>query len=331
MEEYWKEKLGYTSGTILLWSLVLINLYPIASHMQLTSGLNVISSDGKANVAPVYFYLLTLLIAIGTTSLLFAITHIASRGMWIAGSGKSTDIDTLQERLNAVCEVTFSSAFYSTIYMFLFIPGILIPLPIVLIQRLLYGVFSLETRLAGIILYAFIVVLFIVLLFSTVIFKTVVRRKKKSIEEHKLPLIESYVSRMLSGSEEQFTGMIIGALLTIVFMLFFIYFSYTAKLELKDYMVYRSKNDTIEISVELGGATSQIGKVMLGLKGGGDQPDINTLHDLGRGQYIGYLNSSRLSPGLYTVEFEYRYPTFTSKYPFFSTRIRDQQKFIVAE
>ncbi|MHC4622164.1 MAG: hypothetical protein ACYTEQ_30885 [Planctomycetota bacterium] len=66
----------------------------------------------------------------------------------------------------------------------------------------------------------------------------------------------------------------------IIFALWFLWFTHTAELRLSREIVYRSKNDVIEISVELGGATSQIHKAALTLKGtAGNELDMSALRD----------------------------------------------------
>jgi hypothetical protein len=153
MAELHSEKLGYTSATILIWSLLLLNLYPIASRMQLPYGLDNISSNGRAIAAPTLFILLTILIALGATSLLLAVIHIAGHGLWLAASADSTGMQAVRGRLAAICDVAFSSAFFATAYALLWLPCLLLSIMLALVQSGLHSLFSIESKIVGRIVY----------------------------------------------------------------------------------------------------------------------------------------------------------------------------------
>jgi len=50
MADRWKEQLGFISGTVILWALVLMRLLPIAAGMQFPNGLESVDTRGYANI-----------------------------------------------------------------------------------------------------------------------------------------------------------------------------------------------------------------------------------------------------------------------------------------
>jgi len=318
--EYWKERLGFTSGIILLWGLVLLKLYPIASHIQLIDHI-FLSRDGKASAEVILFATLTFLSALGATTLLLAVIHIASRGLWLAATVDSADLQVLREQLSTTCEQSFVSVFdtmKTALGMLAIYPMLL---AIVLVQRGFHSLFSIQSVLGGVVVYvfSFFVVVIIEGSLKSIPLPSIFQEKRKR------------VLRFISGAMEPLGRLDVLAIFMIFSGLFF-WFTYTANFKLNHETIYRSKSDVLEISIDLGGMTSDIKKAELMLiDAAGQKRQIKPRQDIGDGRYLSHLYSSSLSPGMYTVEFEYPWWSVSSVYPFINTRIRDKKRFVVLE
>src|SRR5712691_10426746 len=106
VNDFWKEQLGFTSGTVLLWAFLLTRLLPVAAAMQLPNGLQPMDEKGRAVTALPMFGVLTLFGALGITGLVLGVVHICARGQWLAltardGKTQSANNSSLQVGVNA--------------------------------------------------------------------------------------------------------------------------------------------------------------------------------------------------------------------------------------
>ena len=77
-EDLWKERLAFTSGTILIWGYSLLQLWPFAASFQTSRNIHVwtliseLFREGEIQPQDQSFFLIVLLINLGVWTVLFA-------------------------------------------------------------------------------------------------------------------------------------------------------------------------------------------------------------------------------------------------------------------
>ena len=79
---YWKEQFGFVTGSVLVSGIALLNIWPYVAMFQ--TGLQIhFGSEPRNLVHPGYYWfvILTLIWALGLTSVVFSIFHIVYTGI----------------------------------------------------------------------------------------------------------------------------------------------------------------------------------------------------------------------------------------------------------
>src|SRR5271169_3845963 len=164
----WKEHLGFISGTVLVWALILMKLLPIAAGMQLPNGIHYVDPHGSADIDLLVFSLLTVSAALGITGIILGVFHIVARGLWFA-----TAVDNSKQgsapALDNFCRKTFVSVFVvAKIAIIILLPGYPLFFVVIGLQRGLHRLLSVDSFGVGMGLYMFVQTVVFVTVFVTV-------------------------------------------------------------------------------------------------------------------------------------------------------------------
>jgi len=322
----WKEHLGFISGTVLVWALILMKLLPIAAGMQLPNGIHYVDPHGSADIDLLVFSLLTVSGALGITGIILGVFHIVARGLWLA-----TAVDNSKQgsapALDNFCRKTFVSVFVvAKIAIIILLPGYPLFFVVIGLQRGLHRLLSVDSFGVGMGLYMFVQTVVFVTVFVTVmlVFAFWQRRAAGGRTAESGPArLSAFYGRIRDGMGSfQF-------LLFAIAMVGTFYLSYKAELSIPK-SIYDKTTTAADVYVKLGGMTSDITKVCLVLVNGQSET-IRTLEnfDLGEGSYVARIDLSGLSPGRYGVILAYPYIDI-SLVPFRVHYLRREQWFLVA-
>lgn len=316
-DELWKERLGFVSGTILAWGLVLVHFWPSVAMFQTGRHLRAWSSantPGQGVQTQVWMFdLLTALLAVGAWTVLLSVVHILSRGLWmmVALEEKRGPVpNPLKGPLDKLSSLTYAAVFLQWFAVALF----LVTVPLVLLsagfEQLLAHIVPMWvagwiSRMTVMVICLIITVYFLFKAFN-------VLRSLISVED--LAIVDTIFAVVFLGFLISWT--IVGE------------FCNTVSLTV-DSKVVRPDHG-VTITVALGGATSDPREAQLQLldaKGNGLQSPA--LYDTGEGSYLSYIPPA-LTPGLYRVEVRYPHTSFASTFPFLRRRTVRSQTFLVA-
>ena len=244
--ELWKERLGFASGTIVVWGVVLLQLLPHASALQLPNGHDLVAENGLANADSVAFSLLNCLSGLGGTVVFLATIHMLSRGFWLARQIRHSGGNDGSTLLNRVCEGSFVSVFSVTkaaIWFLLCIPltAVLIPL-----QHAIHSQLEIESKVGGWFVW---VSLLIPVGLALALFVHIARCF------HLGRLFSKWLS-----DQQQMLFSLPGGVAFVVFVAFVVLVSHTRstiELGVNRTTIYRSQDQVVEASVKVGGVTSQ--------------------------------------------------------------------------
>lgn len=380
----WKERLGYTTSIILIWSIVFIKLFPIASKIQLPHGSQFLTPDGSAYPNfPIYIFLVGL-ISFGATILVLSIKHILSRGIWMSKciDAKNVEIEYSRlrdenpdiishlekmnqidwkdgekirnefsklenipnlnklsyykimdrqndlatkreklvndiERLSGKCNKTFKSFFAISSYAF----SSLWLYPIILlsctIQILFHGWLNIESNwLGGILLFIIMIILVIALLILFILIA-------KLFEIH-FPTGRSIMELWKKNFNALFLFLFIFTILS--------HLTKTTFFEVNNNVFSKSKNELVEINIELGGSTSKLENLSVKLIDPSKNVlKVENLERIQGGNYLALITCDTLLSGTYYIDFEYKGFNISYNYPLISRNIRNRKGFVVVE
>ena len=318
----WKQQLAFTSGTVLLWALLLMKLLPIAAAMQIPDRIQFVDDSGYADAAWPVFSLLTLFGALGITDFLLAVAHIGSRGLWLAST---TGGEKPEGGLDRFCQSTFVSVFSIAKYATLSLFGFLFFVAVVALQHGTYRLFSVKSHFWGLVFYAVSVLAVLLVPVSLLIWVERVGPLNR--------VLICFLDPFFPAVKRGFEGF---RYFLPVLMLFFIignatfFLSYKAELNVSK-TIYDKTTSAAEVQVQLGGMTSNVAKMRLSLadsNGGRHALDVSYL---GEGNYVARIDLSGLSPGRYGIILEYPYIDVSLVPLRLDYNLRREKWFVVAD
>jgi hypothetical protein len=310
-----KERLAFISGTILVWGILLVRLWPTVASFQ--SGHHIrfwtINSPGEGVLTSVWiFWLLTCLLTLGMWAVGLAVAHILSYGLFVVtenapqGGGVTNQVQSSLERV--------SSNTYIAVFIQWFIVPIILGLTVIILLSAGLEQFLghfLSVRWAGWIVRG-IVLIFILVLFL---------------------IFRDRFLKMFRFLEEQVgfpPGIYVVVLLGFAFSwLVVIEFCNTVSLIVDTKIVRRDAGATI--TVELGGATSDPREASLLITDDkGAVVRSFPLNQVSEGSYIAYVAPASLSWGFYHVVLKYPHSSITGSFPFIRSVTTRSQGLMVA-
>lgn len=332
--QLWKERLGFVSGIILVWSLLLINLFPLAAGLQTRHHGTYNLFTYKYTPEAVLYLVLLGLLGLGLSAFTLAVVHIFARGMWLAGreenNASSAARKTQGKQLAAVCEQTYAAVFWATQFL--------------LLSLMFLGVVSFVTLVFGPIVSslfsvskpgAFIIPILSISFFIVITIMIIATLRISGVTKNLLPAILRSIVAFIRTLATPPTRL--SARTRLLCLCLFVVcpngvgvVAYTADLEVSREVVFQSKNDSVEFRVRLGGATSAPEWADVRLR----KPDGSLvrleLESVGGGSFVAYKRASSLSQGRYVVLLEYPRFDINAIAPFFHPKVRRSQAFLVA-
>jgi hypothetical protein len=315
-DELWKERLGFVSGTILAWGIVLVHFWPSVAIFQTGRHLRAwsMNTPGQGVRTDVWmFWLLTALLAVGAWTVFLAVVHILSRGLWMMVAleeKRGAGAMPLKNPLDKLSSLTYAAVFLQWFAVAL----LLVVVPLVLLsagfEQLLAHIMPMQVagwiaRIAVAIINV-IVTLFVVYRAFTTLPRLI------SVED--IVILNAIYLVVVFGF--------------MISWLVVIEFCNTVSLTV-DSKVVRPDHG-VTVTVALGGATSDPREAQLQLVDAKNNVlPSPPLYDTGEGSYLSYIPPS-LSPGLYRVVLRYPHTSFTSSFPFVRGRTERSQTFLVA-
>ncbi len=326
VNEGWKERLGFASGTVLLWALVLTKLLPIASTIQLPHGLRYVDPTGYADFDVPVFSLLTLLGGLGITGLLLGVLHVGARGLWLAAITDNSYVESTAG-IDRFCQKTFVSVFSVARYAVLMLLVFPFMFAAIGLQRALHRLFIVESLGFGMVLY-FVALVAVVIATQLPLMIWWVRRSSRTKNVQWPPPPINFLFRLIPNQINVLSAIAIPMLFFFIICLT-LFLSYKAELVVSD-TFYDEKASVVDARINLGGMTSDITKARLVLVNSKRQTirDLSFVR-LGSGNYATRIHLSGLSPGRYGVILEYPYIDM-SLIPFHIQRLRREQWILFA-
>lgn len=325
-DDTWQQRLAFVSGYILVFGLALLKIWPVAAMLQ--TGINVnfwtMNLPSQGVVIELWeFWALTSVIAMALVAIVLAVAHILLHGLSLAFSdpaGAQGLKAGAAGVLNTMRDLTYKGAFFLLPFVaFLVVLDVLMMVAAGLESLLVYR-FHLGLHTAGW-LSRLAVMLVLLLLFAIIMVKV-------------YPRLSSWLEKASESGARDFAGGllvvgVIGILLTFMWFLS-IQTCCTARMNVAGDVFQRSRNDQIEIHMDLGGATSAPHSALLQLEDArGTRLRTLDPQDLGEGHYVVVVQSHDLAQGRYEVTLTYPHLSMSSLFPFLHWRIVQHRWFMV--
>jgi hypothetical protein len=320
--EYWKEQFGFVSGTILITGIALLKIWPYVAMFQAEEQIHFWSRSPTPQPGVWLFHLLTGILALGMSSVFFSVLHILYRAIWLGllpYRNETAFTRLIRNRLRTRA----NRAYTSTLIVWMLFA---IYATILIAVGLSIGIYHSWSReltpstSAWIIKVALLIVS--LLLFPPWFFIFGLWVEVRTRSPTAPPVVWSFLAVI--------RRMILPVVVVAVSYALALEMCYTVDLSLDKKLMSRSEVEYTEISVRLGGATSDMTNVIIELK---DEYGKTIRHldllPLGNGLYVSYISSMELSGKLYRVVLTYPRYTFSYSYPFFTQKIERSASLVI--
>lgn len=309
-----QDRLALVSGTILVWGVVLVQLWNVAARFQTGGNIRPWTGNtpGQGVLAPLWiFWFITALMTFGGWAVTLSVVHVLCHGLSLMDepAGNAAQSVPPSGTLTALRYWTYVGVFvqWSIVLM------MLVLVPLVLLSAGLEQIMAhfMPARLAS-----WVARMLVSILLGVAAYKTVLRLAPRFIR-----LFQVY----------GFAAMILPALLFCfsVSWVAVIESCYTVSLS-TDARVLRH-DQGVTVTVALGGATSALSQARLELVNEkGAVLQTLALHEATEpGDYFSYIAATALAPGSYRVTLEYPHSSLSSAFPFIHGTILRSQAFLV--
>ena len=304
------------SGTVLVWGVLLVQLWPVLANIQTGRHLHAIILRGPSSPIVISYAFLKLGLALGMGMIGFGVIHVVGRGLWLTRfSLEAPPPSDLPERISRRAYVILH------VYWLLVAVSAAIVAPIALlmnvVERTFVTTFHVSLTVAQVIsgFVPPLVLIAVVLL---------LRWRRESFAE--------LLDGIFEGVKDHFrrfrlSNYIIAYSALIALALVANEFCYVATISAEHHVYERSRNVYINVFVELGGATSSAEEALL-IVGGPVRMKL-PLRSVGNGMYVGTVATRTLPLGEYTADLVYHHPSVTALFPFFQTTIQRRTGFVL--
>ena len=293
-----KDRVGFVSGSVLGWGILLATLRPWASHLYTGATLRFNLDVGdmyagqKINPEPIGFLMLNALVALGVCIVILAIGHLIAHGLFLASGTTPGDRSRL---LGDFADATFLGAFRATLYVGIYFLLLLPVYPAILLQHWLVDEWSIGRDLSSALVSTSVLIPTVLMVLRYV-------RATKSFEK-------------LRGNEIIRTA----ALICVIYVCYVCVAetAYTLELSSRQSLYSKVGNPYIEALIKLGGATSAAADATVEVR---DQSGLLVVSPpilpLDRGLFHTYFPTESLPPGEYQLELRYARPSLTNSFPY---------------
>ena len=325
-DDQWQQRLAFVSGYVLVFGLAVLKLWPVAAKLQ--TGINInfwtMNFPSQGVIVELWeFWALTSVLGMALTAITFAVGHIVCHGVLLAfppaptpasGQTPAPAAGTGRGTLEQLRDLTYKAAF-----MLLPLMAALAVLDVMMMvaaefESLLVFKLHFSMHAAGwtsrSLIFVGMMGLFVV----------------------GYPLLLSKIEGM--SDAEGFARIMGGFALTMMVMVFMwlvvIQTCYTATMKVSGQVFQSSRNDLIEVHINLGGATSAEPLAVLELLDARGHVVRNLQpQDVGEGHYICTIHSHDLPDGRYEISLTYPHLSVSSIFPFLHRHIVQERWFVV--
>jgi hypothetical protein len=322
-DEAWKERFAFMSGNVLVLGVFLLQLWPFASHFQ--TGLNIHAYTVNLPQQGVktelwFFWLITGVLSAAMCSVVLALFHILGRGIQLGlltGDTDEASSSPLVALLGRCCNVTYGSAFFLTAVV-CFLLAVTVPVLLVStgLERFMISTLGWSLKLSGWI--ARLVIMVLLLGSFGAVFYQLYRK------------LGSNIFKLLENPGV-FTLKSFFVTAVLFFAIYFpvIEFCCATDLTLEHEFVTGKAGEPIQISVVLGGATSDVNLAKVSLIGPDGSSTSLNLQSLGRGRYVAWLAPDKLAAGRHEVVLEYPHAALDAAFPLIHLTTRKSNWIII--
>ena len=307
-DEAWKEQFGFVSGTVLVWGVILLQLWPAIAGVQIGKNVQAIPARGDwpVSVAVFWFQALTLGIALGLGVILFGVLHVITRGLWLERFSLADPPSShLSERISHRAYVILHVYWLLLVaYVLLLAPtGVLIAVADdFLVRQAAWTPWAARLVVALVLTAVFIPALFINRY-----------RWRRFVKNQAALGMSNYL---------------IASIIATVLWFGAIEFCYVTTLRIDRHLFEKSKDSYVTLFVDLGGSASAIADARLYLENSSRRIPLS-LRPVANGTYIAIEPLSQLPPGEYTARLDYPHWSASLEFPFLSTSVKRQVGLIV--
>ena len=325
VEELWKERMAFTSGSILIWGYFLLQLWPLASRFQTSRQMHfwtlVQEQFFERHIVPEdqLFVLLVILLTLGLWTVALAIFHVLFRGLRLISNPETRWLKT-NEVLRVLSEATYTFLFVlNAIAVAFFVSSIILYALIIGSQGLLVR----YARLSAAAAYYVVLGIFFLICFLITFFGYIRLSRGKHLDR---------ASQFFKSNQKTLSW---SYLLIIVFLLsgnLVTEMTYTVELGINKNIAVKSQEKAIDVTVRLGGSASSLDRVHLTVVGSGQPAEELKLLDLAHGTYVTQIDLAKKQPGVYEVRLQYPGRlSISSSSPFIVGTTSRTQRFLLVE
>lgn len=318
-QKRWKERFGFVSGTLLVWGVAVLQIWPSVAMFQTGLNLHVwtMRIPGEDPRPEFYgFHMLCLVLGLGLSSLILSAIHVALRGLWfgVDTHDESSSLGSIAPMLDGTAHQVYRTLLVLWIGVLMLLPLFVMLVVAAFIERALRAGFASEAWWLTFAAWLPFPVLYGLGLW--LVFRFLSRRSVNVWEvlRELLPL------RILLVSFVMVWLCYAGAL----------EMCFTVDLSVQQNFVSRAEGGYILGKVRLGGAASDANVVSLQLHGSGvGERRILGIQPLGDGEYVLAVPVSDLVQGRYTIELTYPRLTIDTSYPYLHLTATRRHLFVV--
>lgn len=319
--EHWKERLGFVSGTIVVWALAVMNLWPTVATFQTGQNLHfwTLTLPGDDPRPGLYaFWVLTLLLALGGCSLLLSVTHMFARGLWLGtepGPGGNAMLHAVAGALDRVATFSYKTLLIQWLVVLTFLPLLAVGLGSAMLEAILRIMFvSTSPWLRFVAGVPFFVLLFVPGYIAFCRFLNITHRSPDGLN-----MLVRIWRPVLSSI----------AVVTLAWLLV-IETCFTVDLTLNKSAIMKSRDDYVAATVRLGGAASDARYALLELvSGDGALARPITMQPMDGGWYAAHIPTRDLDEDVYRMVLRYPRASFDLSYPYLHFGTARTRSFVV--
>lgn len=295
-----KERLTFVSGTILVWGVLLVRLWPSVASFQSGRHIHMWTANlpGQGVLPGLWiFWILTGLLSLGALAVALAVIYILSYGLAIAETEpqSATVVSSFQAALERLCSNT-----YLVVFIQWFIVLVILGLAILVLLSA-----GLEQFLGRFLAVAWTRWISRTSVFLIVFLFYLIFRKR-------LANLFRYVQEQTSFTRAMYFVAASGFMLSWVVT---IEFCNTVALTV-DTKIVRHDQGTA-ITVELGGSTSDPREATLQIiDAKGAMIQTLAFNEVNEGTYLAYITPTSVTPGFYYIVLKYPHPSMSSSFPY---------------
>ncbi len=149
-EERRKDRFGFVSGTLLVWGVAILQVWPSVAMFQTGLNLHIWTFRNPAEAPQpefLAFHMLCFVLALGVSSLIISLSYIALRGLWfgLATDNESSSVNSLVNALDNATYRLYRAQFILWGMALILVPLILLATLAAFLEEAVRSTFALKT------------------------------------------------------------------------------------------------------------------------------------------------------------------------------------------